>query len=550
MAALARKRSASQPAWQGQWPIWLSGIWFAVAVLMIVGLLGLILASGLKTFWPTPLWRVTLKEGATYLGQAHREEVIPHQFDAAGAPKRRTLYRVGNKDLSGADFVWVDDDAVTARTRPAEAMAVERLEWGLFYGFVQQLQIDGQVVVGTPEVLWQTLRHEMPPAQRRLRAMRRIEKRVIGDINAQMEKARLAIRRLELEGLTVAETRVRTRHEAAIQALQERYAKIAEEIEQRRQQDQAFRVVLASVGERTKELPISSLVRVHRPNRLSWLGKAGVYADRLREFVFGQPREANSEGGVAPAIFGTVLMTLLMSLAVVPLGVLAALYLHEYAKQGFLVSVVRIAVNNLAGVPSTVFGVFGLGFFCYLIGGTIDLWFFPERLPTPTFGGGAILWASLTLALLTVPVVIVATEEALAAVPRGAREGSLACGATKFQTIWNVVLPAAVPGILTGTILAMARGAGEVAPLMITGVVKLAPELPLDHLAPFIHLERKFMHLGFHIYDVGFQAPSVEASKAMVYMTTILLLAIIICLNLGAMRIRGRLRAQFRGAEV
>jgi phosphate transport system permease protein len=253
---------------------------------------------------------------------------------------------------------------------------------------------------------------------------------------------------------------------------------------------------------------------------------------------------------VAPAIFGTVIMTLMMSLAVVPLGVLAALYLHEYAKQGLMVSSVRVAVNNLAGVPSIVFGVFGLGFFCYFVGGTIDQLFFPERLPTPTFGGGGILWASLTLALLTVPVVIVATEEALAAVPDGVREASLACGATKFQTIWRVVLPAAIPGILTGTILAMARGAGEVAPLMITGVVKLAPELPVDHLAPFVHLERKFMHLGFHIYDVGFQSPNVEASKAMVYMTTILLLGIVVCLNLTAMQIRGRLREQFRSAEV
>jgi len=146
--------------------------------------------------------------------------------------------------------------------------------------------------------------------------------------------------------------------------------------------------------------------------------------------------------------------------------------------------------------------------------------------------------------------VIVSTEEALAAVPGGIRAASLACGATKFQTIWHVVLPAAIPGILTGTILAMARGAGEVAPLMITGVVKLAPELPIDHWPPFLHLERKFMHLGFHIYDVGFQSPNVEASKAMVYMTTLLLLAIIVCLNLAAMVIRGRLREQFRGSDV
>ena len=153
--------------------------------------------------------------------------------------------------------------------------------------------------------------------------------------------------------------------------------------------------------------------------------------------------------------------------------------------------------------------------------------FFPERLPTPTFGTGGILWASLTLGLLTVPVVIVAAEEALSAVPRSMREASLATGATKFQTILRVVLPAAAPGILTGLILAMARGAGEVAPLMITGVVKLAPDLPLDGFFPFLHLERKFMHLGFHIYDVGFQSPNVEAAKPMVYATAVLLLVIV-----------------------
>jgi phosphate transport system permease protein len=230
----------------------------------------------------------------------------------------------------------------------------------------------------------------------------------------------------------------------------------------------------------------------------------------------------------------------------VPFGVLAALYLREYAKQGLLVRIVRIAVNNLAGVPSIVFGVFGLGFFVYFLGGTIDRVFYPENLPTPTFGTGGILWASLTLALLTMPVVIVAAEEALSAVPRSMREASLATGATKFQTILRVVLPAAAPGILTGLILAMARGAGEVAPLMITGVVKLAPDLPVDELFPYLHLERKFMHLGFHIYDVGFQSPNVEAAKPMVYATAVLLLVIVLLLNLTAILVRNRLRKRYQ----
>jgi phosphate transport system permease protein len=240
------------------------------------------------------------------------------------------------------------------------------------------------------------------------------------------------------------------------------------------------------------------------------------------------------------------MMVLIMSVVAVPLGVLAALYLREYAKQGPVVRVVRIAVNNLAGVPSIVFGVFGLGFFVYFVGGGLDRIFYPEALPTPTFGTGGILWASLTLALLTLPVVVVASEEALATVPLSMREASLAMGATKLQTMARVVLPSAAPGILTGLILAMARGAGEVAPLMLTGVVKLAPDLPMDGFFPFFHLDRKFMHLGFHIYDVGFQSPNVEAAKPMVYTTTIFLLAVVVLLNATAMIVRNRLRRKYQ----
>jgi phosphate transport system permease protein len=295
-----------------------------------------------------------------------------------------------------------------------------------------------------------------------------------------------------------------------------------------------------------KELRTLDMFRVYAANEMSWSQRLRIYAGRLWTFVSDDPRESNTEGGIFPAIFGTVMMVFIMSLIVVPLGVLAALYLREYAKQGPLVRIVRIAVNNLAGVPSIVFGVFGLGFFVYFMGGTIDRIFFPESLPTPTYGTGGILWASLTLALLTVPVVIVASEEALAAVPRSMREASLAMGATKFQTILRVVLPAAAPGILTGLILAMARGAGEVAPLMLTGVVKLAPDLPLDGFFPFFHFDRKFMHLGFHIYDVGFQSPNVEAAKPMVYTTTILLLMIVVALNFAAIVMRNRLRRRYQ----
>jgi phosphate transport system permease protein len=283
---------------------------------------------------------------------------------------------------------------------------------------------------------------------------------------------------------------------------------------------------------------------------MGWFEKATTYVASLWGFVSGEPREANTEGGIFPAIFGTVLMVFLMTLAVVPFGVMAAVYLREYARQGAVVRLVRIAVNNLAGVPSIVFGVFGLAFFIYAVGGSLDQWLFPESLPNPTFGTGGILWASLTLALLTVPVVIVATEEGLSAVPRDFREGSLGLGATRFETIRHVIVPCALPGILTGLILAMARAAGEVAPLMLTGVVKLAPSLPLDGQFPFLHLDRKFMHLGFHIYDVGFQSPNVEAAKPMVYMTTLVLIVVVVTLNFLAVVLRDRLRKRYATSGV
>ncbi len=310
----------------------------------------------------------------------------------------------------------------------------------------------------------------------------------------------------------------------------------------------------ASVSVRTAagevhDLPVSTIVRCYPANRLDAGGRWRVYLSRWHEFLTAEPREANSEGGVFPAIFGTVVMTLAMTILVVPFGVMSALFLREYATQGWLTSVVRISINNLAGVPSIVFGVFGLGFFSYIVGGRIDALFFADKLPNPTFGTGGVLWAALTLALLTLPVVIVATEEALAAVPTSMREGSFACGATQWQTIRRVVLPRALPGILTGAILAMARGAGEVAPLMLVGAVKLAPELPVDGNFPFVHLQRSFMHLGFHIYDLGFQSPNSEAAKPMVFTTTMLLMTIVLLLNAAAIWLRTRLARGAGGSK-
>jgi phosphate transport system permease protein len=340
---------------------------------------------------------------------------------------------------------------------------------------------------------------------------------------------------------------------AEIAVLEERYALLQAEAAKVTAGGAVAKLVAQDAAGREVVVPLTQVIRAWFPNRLDTWGRVKLYGSRLAEFIFDEPREANTEGGLMPAIFGTLVMTVFMSLLVTPFGVITAIYLREYAQQGAVLRIVRISVNNLAGVPSIVFGVFGLGFFVYVLGGTIDQLFFADQLKynnnTPVFGTGGLLWCSLTLALMTLPVVIVATEEALAAVPRGMREASLATGASKWQTIRDILLPASAPGILTGVILAMARGAGEVAPLMLVGVVKLAPSLPFDGSFPFLHMDRKFMHLGFHVYDLGFQSPDSDAARPMVFATTLLLIILVVCLNLGAIWIRNRLRARFKGAS-
>jgi len=378
-----------------------------------------------------------------------------------------------------------------------------------------------------------------------------LEKGEIGDVNYAIEQLRLDRRSLDFENLPAAEKQRRiAKIDAELAQREAEYQKLADRLFKMREELQRGTLVMRSIDGQTKEMPVAMVVRAVRPNDMGVLDKLGLYLSRGWEFIVADPRESNTEGGIFPAIFGTVMMVFIMSFAVAPLGVLAALYLREYAKQGLLVRMVRIAVNNLAGVPSIVFGMFGLGFFVYLIGGSLDRLFYPEALPTPTFGTGGILWASLTLALLTVPVVIVAAEEGLAAVPRIVREGSLALGATKFETIWRVVVPAAAPGILTGMILAMARAAGEVAPLMIVGMVKLAPSLPIDGRTPFVHFERKFMHLGFHIFDVGFQSPNIEATTPIVFATALLLIVVVTVMNIVAILLRNHLRRKYAGSAI
>ncbi len=526
--------------------VWLTGGALAFCLLMIVSLIVIISTNAIGYFWPGQLIHVKLQGGEELLGQIVGHENIPGSRMENDKLQSRTEFQVANRDLYGADFRWVEDAKLVSQETPPNAIYFERWEWGALFGFLKELRLDGQVVAEGHDAVWQKFQELHLHTQKTLEKIHAIEKKEIGDINYNLERLRLA-KKTEARASADAEQPQRMAAlDQEISHWQQQYEEKAQKLKALYQENGRYHVVVQAAGGREKDLPVAAVVRAFLPNQMAWSDRLLLYITRMWEFVWDEPRESNTEGGVFPAIFGTVMMVLLMSVVVAPFGVIAALYLREYAKQGPLVRMVRIAVNNLAGVPSIVFGVFGLGFFIYLMGGTIDRLFYSDMLPTPTYGTGGILWASLTLALMTVPVVIVATEESLASIPREWREGSLALGATKWETIWKIVLPGALPGILTGMILAMARGAGEVAPLMITGVVKLAPTLPLDGHAPFFHFERKFMHLGFHIYDVGFQSPNVEAAKPMVFITTLLLIGIILLLNLAAITVRNRLRSRLR----
>ncbi|QPJ65144.1 MAG: phosphate ABC transporter permease PstA [Candidatus Nitrohelix vancouverensis] len=525
--------------------IWLTGVCLAFALFLVVALLLNLLVNGVSAFWPSPLHSFALEGGRAELGSVTMKEIIPNH-SKTDADRFRTQIKRGNRDLDNSDYIWMDDDKIKSTTLELNAVALERREWGDLYGFLEAYKEDGKVIAEGFENTLSAIKSRLPGMNDLVAELDKVSKDDVGKINYYLEKNRIRLNRLKRDNADAGEI---AEVEQAIAELNSEYKGLEKQLAELRSRMKGDVIVKTASGA-TTSVALEKIIKIHLPNTFGFFDKLGFFIDKFARFLYEDPRESNTEGGVFPAIFGTVMMVLLMSLIAAPLGVLAGFYLREYAKPGLFVSMIRIAVNNLAGVPSIVFGVFGVGFFIYFVGGGIDRFFYEDALPAPTFGTGGILWASLTMALLTVPVVIVSTEEGLASVSRGVREASLALGATKWETSWRVVLPAVMPSILTGLILAMARAAGEVAPLMITGVVKLAPSLPVDGFWPFLHLDRKFMHLGFHIFDVGFQSPNVDAARPMVFATTLLLIMIILCLNLSAIWLRKRLRRKLEISAV
>lgn len=599
--------SQQQARTKGEVKVWLTAAGLTLGLIMISGLLLLIAINGLSVFWPDRVSVYTIKEGGKESRIAGSLVKSQQRRKADGTFVTEHSIFTGNKDAYNLAFRFINDADIVSQEEPKGIYMAERMEYGdaLFTPVSLQLA-DGKKIAGEDPAFAAEFARLVDEGNRRRSEILNIEKDEIGDINARMKQLEIRSRKEDVKAEIAKE-----------QAL---YQTLADRAQKLRQEQAAAKLVykLASGEERTQN--VGDILHFYQPNDIGLTAQIGVFAHAIWEFLSAEPREANTEGGIFPAIFGTFVMTVLMAVMVTPFGIIAAIYLREYARQGIMVQVVRICVNNLAGVPSIVFGVFGLGFFVYGVGGFIDggvkypmapawwfaagfgalaciglavylsthnrtaiptqqkrqkflhkvesvLWivsvflviitiarcpyfggFFSDSLPTPTFGTGGILWASLTLALMTLPVVIVATEEALVAVPRGVREAALACGASKWQMIQRIVLPSALPGVMTGVILAMARGAGEVAPLMITGVVKLAPSLPLDLSWPFIHAERKFMHLGFHIFDLGFQSPDSEGAKPMVFATTLLLILLVVALNVAAIQIRATLRKRYQAS--
>ncbi|EOV0103774.1 phosphate ABC transporter permease PstA [Vibrio vulnificus] len=540
--------------------IWLTGGAVSISLLSVLALLLLIGWKGLNYFWPAPVYQWTIVKtspqlspqtpvGSRVIGQVYQRNQVdysqlPPSLQAIVQDEQeavRLKIKVANRGLYPSEFISVLESQLSEPTTPEEIVVFERSSGGDFYGRYLAFR-DGDIQ--TDENIFPLLQDKLEYAERLREEIALVVEQNIKPLSWKLEQLRLGKRRKELNGTLSAE--YLQQYQAEREHYEQELANYDQQLDGLRLQLTGYTLLVEEMSGNAVSIPLSEILDFWQPNKMNVGDKIVHWGREIWKFLSENPRDSNSAGGVFPAIFGTVFLVLIMSIIVMPLGVIAAIYLHEYAKNNAFTRIIRIAVINLAGVPSIVYGVFGLGFFVYTIGSSIDNLFYAERLPAPTFGTPGLLWSALTLAVLTLPVVIVTTEEGLTRIPNSVRHGSLALGATQFETLWRVVLPMATPAIITGLILAIARAAGEVAPLMLVGVVKLASSLPVDGQFPYIHLERKFMHLGFHIYDVGFQTSNIEAARPLVYATSFLLVTVIVGLNLTAISIRNNLREKYR----
>lgn len=545
--------------------VWLTSGAVSISLLSVLFLLLMIGSKGLAYFWPAPIYEWPIKTlsqdqrenftlSSRIIGQIYETQDVRNQRIAEPLRQRlgvsregkseRLVIKIANREHNQSDFISILASQLGTRQAPADIVVLKRKQGGDFFGRL--------VGVSTGNHTYHTqLQTHLDEG---LTDIALLENQITGLVEKNIKPLDRELANLQRQQAAMPASQDQASPVVELiwqkkRAIHAQLAKYHQQLDRIKQDQLQYQLIVMDSSDRTLHLPLSLIEQYWFPNAMTWEQKVRHWLSGVGHFLADDPRESNSEGGLFPAIFGTVLLVILMSVIVMPLGVIAAVYLNEYANNNFFTRLIRISVVNLAGVPSIVYGVFGLGFFVYTLGGNIDRLFYAEALPAPTFGTPGILWSALTLALLTLPVVIVTTEEGLSRIPQSVRHGSLALGATQFETLSRIVLPMATPAMLTGLILAIARAAGEVAPLMLVGVVKLSSNLPVDGEFPYLHLDRKFMHLGFHIYDVGFQTTNIEAARPLVYATSLLLVVIIVLLNLTAIRIRNNLREKYRILE-
>ncbi|WEF10907.1 phosphate ABC transporter permease PstA [Pectobacterium actinidiae] len=537
--------------------VWLTASSISISLLAMLTIIVLLAGQGMRYLWPQPVWLLTLQPEhgvqRALMGEIYAEQTLSSQqleqaglSSSPGDAETRYLIKIGQREIYGQSFRALLSRDIVRFDKPAEILVLKRTNNGTAYGYLAGMLEGEQPLVATDFPA--TLQHRVQQVQGLLAKTQAIRMGEMAKINQQFEALRLEEKKRQQAN--TLDNQALARLQAERIELQRRFDELSHQLTLLNLEINRDTVQLRDANGSVHLIPLRDIEQAWYPNAMNLWEKVSHWGEQAKFMLVHYSPDSNSAGHLFPAIFGTVLMVVLMSIIVMPLGVIAAVYLHEYAGKNSLTRWVRIAVVNLAGVPSIVYGVFGLGFFVYLIGGTLDQLFYSEALPNPTFGTPGLLWASLTLALLTLPVVIVATEEGLSRIPMSVRHGSLALGATKAETLWHVVLPMAVPAMMTGLILAVARAAGETAPLMLVGVVKSVPVLPVDDIFPYLHLERKFMHLGFQIYDLAFQSPDVEAARPLVYITALLLVLIVVGLNLAAIGIRHVLREKYRSLSL
>ena len=390
----------------------------------------MVLWNGLGVFWPHAVAEVELADGKKLLGEELQTEINPD------TGMESIKFKVGNME-DGPAFRWIDAKTIRSTIYPKDAFVLERLTNMNYYGFLRKLVTPG-VTISNEGSMQKQLAAAIAATQNKFaQEVAPIQAKQAALANELKNHVKYAILRINYQRKQLLaaghannseEANLLDRELAELQAKEERLKKesdrLTAEIEKHEADVRANVAIFADASGREKTIALMDIVRFYCPNQMGIGGKTAHYFAKIWELLSADPRESNQDGGLFPAIFGTVLMVFLMAATCFPLGVLAGIYLGEYAKEGFLVRLVRVAVNNLAGIPSIVYGIFGLGFFIYLVGGNLDRWFFPERIDAgePVFGQGCIIWASLTLGLLTIPVVIVSTEEALRAIPRGMRK--------------------------------------------------------------------------------------------------------------------------------